>query len=93
MSFGWKLLGIGVVAATMTLAWAPAGMAQGNVCSASDKRQACSFECCGRRSCPPSCEVDCVKPCVDACSSPALLSAYTARKRELQIRCGNKSVR
>ena len=38
-------------------------------------------------------EVDWGKPCVDACSSPAQLKAYGERKRSLQLRCGNKSVR
>ena len=66
------------------LAWASAGAAQDNVCAAADQRQACSFQCCGRRSCPPSCEVDCVKRCVDACSSQTRSLDYGARKRELQ---------
>lgn len=93
MSIGWRLLRIAVLAGAGVLASASAGEAQGDACAASDKRQACSFQCCGRRSCPPSCEVDCVKACVDACSSPERLQAYGARKRELQIRCGNRSVR
>ena len=66
---GSKLLRIALVAGAAMVAWASAGAAQENVCAAADQRQACSFQCCGRRSCPPSCEVDCVKRCVDACSS------------------------
>jgi hypothetical protein len=34
-----------------------------------------------------------VKRCVDACSSPTRSLEYGARKRELQLRCGNKSPR
>jgi uncharacterized lipoprotein YbaY len=64
-----------------------------DVCAAQDKRLACSVQCCGRRSCPPSCEVDCVKSCVDACAAPAKMAAHKARMRELQIRCGNKTVK
>jgi hypothetical protein len=69
------------------------GIAQGDACAAQDKRQACSMQCCGRRSCPPSCEIDCVKACVDACSSVERTRAHHARLRELQIRCGNKAVK
>jgi hypothetical protein len=95
MSVGARLLGIALIAGAGMLASVlpiPA-RAQDNPCTAQDPRQACSFQCCGRRSCPPTCEVDCVKACVDACSSPARLQAYTARKRDLQVRCGNRSVR
>ncbi len=63
------------------------------ICSAPDKRQTCSVLCCGRRSCPPSCEVDCVKACVDACASPASMDNFMSRVKQLQIRCGNRSVR
>ena len=89
---GLKLLWIVPVAGTAMLAWASAAAAQENACAAQDRRQAC-FQCCGRRSCPPSCEVDCVKLCVDACSSQTRSLAYDNRKRDLQIRCGNKSAR
>jgi hypothetical protein len=89
---GSKLLRIVLVAGTATVAWVSAGAAQQqNVCAAQDQRQACSFQCCGRRSCPPSCEVDCVKRCVDACGSATRSMEYGARKRELQLRCGNKA--
>lgn len=96
MSIG-RGLRAALVAGIAALASMAAAHAQGqapvDVCAAPDKRQACSYQCCGRRSCPPSCEVDCVKVCVDACSSPARMQAYTARKRDLQVRCGNRSIR
>jgi hypothetical protein len=72
---------------------ATCAIAQENACAASDPRQACSYQCCGRRSCPPSCEVDCVKLCVDACGSQTRSLAYDNRKRDLQLRCGNKGAR
>ena len=72
---------------------ATCAMAQENACAAHDPRQACSYQCCGRRSCPPSCEVDCVKLCVDACGSQTRSLAYDSRKRDLQLRCGNKGAR
>ena len=90
---GSKLLLLAPAVGAAMLAWASAGAAQENVCAAQDQRQACSFQCCGRRSCPPSCEVDCVKLCVDACSSQTRSLAYSSRKRDLQLRCGNKSAR
>jgi hypothetical protein len=93
MSICSKLLQVAIVAGAAMLACTSAGVAQENACAAQDQRQACSFQCCGRRSCPPSCEVDCVKLCVDACSSQTRSLAYNSRKRELQIRCGNKSAR
>jgi hypothetical protein len=91
MSICSKLLQVAIVAGAAMLACSSAGVAQENACAAQDQRQACSFQCCGRRSCPPSCEVDCVKLCVDACSSQTRSLAYNSRKRELQLRCGNKS--
>jgi hypothetical protein len=93
MSIGARVLGIAVVAAVGLLLPASPGTAQEDPCAAKDRRQACSYQCCGRRSCPPSCEVDCVKVCVDACASPAQLEAYGKSRRSLQLRCGNKSVR
>ena len=69
------------------------GKAQENACTAKDTRQACSVQCCGRWSCPPSCEVDCVKACVDACSAPDRGASFGERKRSLQLRCGNRSIR
>lgn len=94
MSIGRTLLQTAMLAGIAVLASVTTGGAQQeDPCAASNKRQACSYQCCGRRSCPPSCEVDCVKVCVDACTSPARLEAYTSRKRELQVRCGNRSIR
>jgi len=93
MSICWKLLHAALISSAAMLAGASAGVAQQDACAAQDQRQACSFQCCGRRSCPPSCEVDCVKACVDACNSATRSLAYNNRKRELQVRCGNKSPR
>jgi hypothetical protein len=93
MSLCSKLALSALVAGALMLPWSAAGRAQENACAAHDVRQACSFQCCGRRACPPSCEVDCVKLCVDACSSQTRSMAYGARKRELQLRCGNRSAR
>ena len=93
MSLCSKLALSALVAGALMLPWRAAGQTQENVCAAQDVRQACSFQCCGRRACPPSCEVDCVKLCVDACSSQTRSMAYDARKRELQLRCGNRSAR
>jgi hypothetical protein len=84
----------GLLAAVLALlVGATHAMAQENACAAPDPRQACSHQCCGRRSCPPTCEVDCVKLCVDACGSQTRSLAYDSRKRDLQLRCGNKGAR
>lgn len=93
MTIGAKLLNLAMLVGAVVLVSAAPGVAQENACAAKDRRQACSVQCCGRWSCPPSCEVDCVKACVDACDAPGRAEAYNARKRSLQLRCGNKSVR
>lgn len=93
MTPGTRRLGMAMLTAAAALLFSAASEAQDNVCAAQDKRQACSYQCCGRRACPPSCEVDCVKVCVDACNAPAKQEAYGAVKRQLQLRCGNKSPR
>ena len=90
----WASLAGGAVAAGLGLLAVSSGASgEGNVCADPNVRQACSYQCCGRRSCPPSCEVDCVKLCVDGCSSQTRSLAYNARKRELQIRCGHRGAR
>lgn len=88
-----RVLCVGTAIALFAIAPARAQNTPAEVCSASDKRQACSFQCCGRRSCPPSCEVDCVKVCVDSCVSPDRFQSFLAGMRQLQIRCGNRSLR
>ncbi|KAB2910598.1 MAG: hypothetical protein F9K29_24610 [Hyphomicrobiaceae bacterium] len=93
MSIGSRLLQVAVLAGAALTASASGSAAQGDPCSAQDKRQACSYVCCGRRACPPSCEVDCVKLCVDACSAPAARQVFSSQLRNLQLRCGNRSVR
>ena len=93
MSICSRLMQVAIVAGAAMLSSASVCVAQENVCAAQDPRRACSFQCCGRRACPPSCEVDCVKACVDACTSQTRSLAYNNRKRELQTRCGNRSAR
>jgi len=83
----------GGLASACLLVGAIDAVAQENACASPDPRQACSYQCCGRRSCPPTCEVDCVKLCVDACGSQTRSLAYDSRKRDLQLRCGNKGAR
>ncbi|MDX2202934.1 MAG: hypothetical protein NW223_09295 [Hyphomicrobiaceae bacterium] len=83
-------------AALVLMLGSTAGAAQqsaAEICAAPDRRVSCSMLCCGRRTCPPSCEVDCVKACVDACAQPAAMSGFLGRVKQLQIRCGNRSVR
>jgi hypothetical protein len=93
MSIAKTALVLVAIIGTIAALAAPRALAQADPCASQNQRQACSMQCCGRRSCPPSCEVDCVKACVDACASPALMPAYKARLKEMQIRCGNKSVK
>lgn len=88
-----RILCVGIALSLFALAPARGQGPAAEVCSAPDKRQACSFQCCGRRSCPPTCEVDCVKVCVDSCASPERFQSFVAGLRQLQVRCGNRSLR
>ena len=72
--------------------FAAAGGAQAqDACAAPDKQQACSVQCCGRNSCPPACELDCVKSCVDGCGSEMKRGIFRRDLKTMQIRCGNPS--
>ena len=66
--------------------------AQANACDSQAQRAACSEQCCGRRSCPPACEADCVRACVAACKDPSQASSYQNQMRSFQQRCGNRSM-
>jgi hypothetical protein len=69
-----------------------AAHAQANACDSQAQRAACSEQCCGRRSCPPACEADCVRACVAACKDPGQASSYQNQMRAFQQRCGNRSL-
>jgi hypothetical protein len=66
--------------------------AQANACDSQAQRAACSEQCCGRRTCPPACEADCVRACVAACKDPSQASSYQNQMRSFQQRCGNRSM-
>ena len=85
--------GVGLLLLVHAMTGAAFAQSPAEICSAADKRVSCSMQCCGRRSCPPSCEIDCVKACVDACASPARMDDFLARLRSLQQRCGNRAAR
>jgi hypothetical protein len=93
MSIAWRLVRVAAIAGATAFATASTAQAQGNPCDSSDTRQKCSQECCGSRSCPPSCAADCVSACIKACRDPGQRDAYGRTKQQMQIRCGNKSVR
>jgi hypothetical protein len=66
--------------------------AQANACDSQAQRATCSEQCCGRKSCPPACEADCVRACVAACKDPSQASSYQNQMRSFQQRCGNRSM-
>lgn len=68
----------------------PAGQAQ-DQCASPAKQRECSFECCGRATCAPSCQGDCVRLCIDGCRSPQVQSQYKQQLSILQARCGYRS--
>ena len=77
----WALV-VTVNATGGTKSWAQEG------CTAADRVQACSLQCCGRKACTPACEIDCVKVCVDACGSTASQTAFGRDLNSMRIRCG-----
>jgi len=83
--FGW--LRMTFLSVFVTIAGGTGAFAQ-DVCAAADRQEACSVQCCGRKSCPPSCDLDCVKVCVDGCSSRGVADAFKRDLRTLQARCG-----
>lgn len=73
--------------------YAPSAVrAQANACDSQAQRATCSEQCCGRRTCPPACEADCVRACVAACKNPAQAPTYQNQMRSFQQRCGNRSM-
>ena len=76
----WAIVAVIVTGGTKS--WAQ------DVCTAADRVQACSVQCCGRKSCTPACELDCVKVCVDSCGSTASRDAFVRDLNAMRIRCG-----
>lgn len=90
MSTGSALWLTALLAGALLLAPGPAPRAQSDQCASREMRVACSMQCCGRKSCPPACEIDCVKLCVDACGNASKKVTFEAQKQTLQRRCGYK---
>jgi hypothetical protein len=65
--------------------------AQNAACSSPNRHAACSMQCCGRASCAPACEAECVKVCSDSCADPGRQSAFSAVLEGLRQRCGFKA--
>jgi hypothetical protein len=86
MVWGRTVLWAIAMAAAMMLT-APPGRAQ-DACSTPATYKSCSQECCGRSTCSPACQGDCVKLCVEACRAPAARSIYQQRLPELRVACG-----
>lgn len=91
MSKGSRLGLAALLAGALLMPLVPAPQAQGDQCAGRETRIACSTQCCGRKSCPPSCEIDCVKLCVDGCRDPAKKVTFEAQKSTLQRRCGYRA--
>ena len=91
LSVSRTLLRIVVIAAAALLVPLSASEAQVNACAAPDRQTACAVLCCGRSPCAPSCQSDCVRPCVDSCSSAPRQQAFSERVSGLQARCVYRS--
>jgi hypothetical protein len=91
MSVKPKLLWVAVIAGAAVLMPLSSSEAQVSACAAPDKQTACAVLCCGRSPCAPSCQTDCVRPCVDSCSSPQRQQAFSDQVSRLQARCGYRT--
>jgi hypothetical protein len=88
LSIRRTLLPIALFAVAALLVPLSPGEAQVSACAAPDKQKACSVLCCGRSPCAPSCQTDCVQPCVASCSTPQTQQAFSTQLSRLQARCG-----
>jgi hypothetical protein len=85
----WHVKTLCAAAAVVALAMIlPSAAEAQDACSSPAKQRDCSVECCGRATCAPSCQGDCVRACVDACRTPQQRSVYQQQLQGLQQRCG-----
>jgi hypothetical protein len=76
-----------VVAVAAAIALPAAGVAQ-DQCASSAQQRTCSMQCCGRTSCAPACQADCVRACIDVCRAPQKQATYQGQLTEMKQRCG-----
>jgi hypothetical protein len=88
LSIRRTLLPIALFAVAALLVPLSPGEAQVSACASPDTQKACSVLCCGRSPCAPSCQTDCVRPCVASCSAPQAQQAFSTQLSRLQARCG-----
>jgi hypothetical protein len=87
MVWGRRVLCLIAIACAFLVALPAAGRTQ-DVCSSPAKYRECSTQCCGRTTCSPACQGDCVRLCIEACRNPATRSVYQQQLPGLQARCG-----
>jgi hypothetical protein len=83
-----RMLQIALMVGAAQLVPLSSSKAQVSACTEPDKQRACSVLCCGRSPCAPSCQTDCVRPCVASCSTPQDQQAFSTQLSRLQARCG-----
>ena len=76
-----------VVAVAAAIALPAASVAQ-DQCASSAQQRTCSMQCCGRTSCAPACQADCVRACIDVCRAPQKQATYQGQLPEMKQRCG-----
>lgn len=82
------LLQIAFIAVAVLFVPLSSSQAQVGACTTPDPQKACSVLCCGRSPCAPSCQTDCVRPCVASCGTPQAQQAFSTQLSRLQARCG-----
>ena len=79
---------LSVVVAVATAIALPAASVAQDQCASSAQQRTCSMQCCGRTSCAPACQADCVRACVDVCRAPQKQGAYQGQLADMKQRCG-----
>lgn len=75
------------VAVSAAIALPAAGTAQ-DICASSAQQRKCSLQCCGRTSCAPSCQADCVRACIGVCRAPQAQADFDRQLSDMRQRCG-----
>lgn len=75
------------VAIAAAIALPAASVAQ-DQCASSAQQRTCSMQCCGRTSCGPACQADCVRACVEVCRAPQKQTSFQGQLNEMKQRCG-----
>lgn len=79
---------LSVAVAVAAMIGVPAASTAQDQCASSAQQRSCSMQCCGRTSCAPACQADCVRACIDVCRAPQKQASFQGQLNEMKQRCG-----